>query len=66
MNKLNIARGEFAVSYFIWRVKIYPFDPFIPMSLAQLVGILHIICKGWGSKPGYSTSPQLNCVSSSH
>ena len=24
---------------------------FIPVSLAQLVGILHIICKGWGSNP---------------
>ena len=37
----------------------------ISMSLAQLVGILHIICRGRGLNPGHPTSPQFNCVSSS-
>ena len=38
----------------------------ISLSLAQLVGILHIICRGRGSNLRHSTSPQFNCVSSNH
>jgi len=38
----------------------------IPVSLAHLIGILHIIYKSRGSNAGHSTSPQFNCGSSSH
>jgi len=38
----------------------------ISVSLAQLVGILHIIYRGWGSNLKHPTSRQLNCASFNH
>jgi len=35
----------------------------VPVSLAQLVGTLHNLCRGWGSNPRHPSSPHL---SSSH
>ena len=31
----------------------------VPVSLAQLVGTLHNLCRGRGSNPGHPTSPHL-------
>jgi len=47
-------------------VHILTLQTLISVNLARLVGILHILCRGWGSNHAYLTSPQLNCVSSSH
>jgi len=38
----------------------------ILVSLAQLVGILHILYKGWDSNHRHPTFPQLNCENSDH
>jgi len=38
----------------------------IPMNLAWLVVILHIIYRSRGSNSGHHISPHLKCVSSSH
>jgi len=49
--------------HMIYHQKLYGI---ISVSLVQLVGILYIICKDLGLNIGHSTSPQFNCVSSSH
>ncbi|RHN73771.1 hypothetical protein MtrunA17_Chr2g0302151 [Medicago truncatula] len=40
---------------FFWIPTLFKPGSLIPVSLVQLVGILHIICRSWGSNPRHST-----------